>query len=95
MRISIHLVARLLKVPILRIDGVISLHDDESYPNPVPAKPAVPIGRLLASAEADLDRLTGAATAHGQPSRGLWGSPCPHRPRPSSHPSERCAGGSP
>ena len=57
MRISIHLVARLLKMPILRIDGVISLQDDESYPHPAPSKPAVPIGRLLASAEADLDRL--------------------------------------
>lgn len=57
MRIRIHLVARLLKVPILRIDGDIRLQDDE-VPARVPSlSPAPPVGRLLASAEADLDGL--------------------------------------
>lgn len=57
MRISIHLVARLLRLPILRIDGVIRLQDEESYPARVPTSPSAPVGRLLASAEADLARL--------------------------------------
>ena len=57
MRIRIHLVARLLKVPILRIDGDIRLRDDD-VPVRVPSlSPAPPVGRLLASAEADLDGL--------------------------------------
>ena len=57
MRIRIHLVARLLRVPILRIDGDIRLRDDD-VPVRVPSlSPAPPVGRLLASAEADLDGL--------------------------------------
>ena len=58
MRIRIHLVARLLKVPILRIDGDIRLRDDDDVPVRLPSlSPAPPVGRLLASAEADLDGL--------------------------------------
>ena len=58
MRIRIHLVARLLRVPILRIDGDIRLRDDDDFPVRVPSlSPAPPVGRLLASAEADLDGL--------------------------------------
>ncbi len=59
MRIRIHLVARLLKVPILRIDGDIRLRDDDDdLPVRLPSlSPAPPVGRLLASAEADLDGL--------------------------------------
>ena len=58
MRIHIHLVARLLKVPILRIDGDIRLRDDDDVPVRLPSlSPAPPLGRLLASAEADLDGL--------------------------------------
>ena len=57
MRIRIHLVARLLKVPILRIDGDIRLRDDDEVPVRVPSLPTAPVGRLLASAEADLDGL--------------------------------------
>ena len=58
MRIRIHLVARLLKVPILRIDGDIRLRDDDDVPVRMPAlAPAPPVGRLLTSAEADLDGL--------------------------------------
>ena len=57
MRIRIHLVARLLRVPILRIDGDIRLRDDD-VPVRVPSlSTAPPVGRLLASAEADLDGL--------------------------------------
>jgi len=56
-RIRIHLVARLLRVPILRIDGDIRLRDDD-VPVRVPSlSPAPTVGRLLASAEADLDGL--------------------------------------
>jgi hypothetical protein len=56
-RIHIHLVARLLRVPILRIDGDIRLRDDD-VPVRLPSlAPAPPVGRLLASAEADLDGL--------------------------------------
>ena len=51
MRIRIHLVARLLKVPILRIDGDIRLRDDDDVPVRLPSlSPAPPVGRLLASA---------------------------------------------
>ena len=58
MQIRIHLVARLLKVPILRIDGDIRLRDDDDVPlRPPSLAPAPPVGRLLASAEADLDGL--------------------------------------
>ena len=58
MQIRIHLVARLLKVPILRIDGDIMLRDDDDEPVRVPSlSTAPPVGRLLASAEADLDGL--------------------------------------
>ena len=59
MRIRIHLVARLLKVPILRIDGDIRLRDDDDVPVRVPSLSTAPPGRLLASAEADLDGLDG------------------------------------
>ena len=58
MQIRIHLVARLLKVPILKIDGDIRLRDDDDVPLRVPSlSPTPPVGRLLASAEADLDGL--------------------------------------
>ena len=58
MRIHLHLVARLLKVPILRIDGDIRLRDDDDVPVRLPSpSPAPPVGRLLASAGADLDGL--------------------------------------
>ena len=59
MRIRIHLVARLLKVPILRIDGEIRLRDDDDVPVRVPSLSTAPppVGRLLASTEADLDGL--------------------------------------
>jgi hypothetical protein len=57
-RIRIHLVARLLKVPILRVDGDILLRDGDDVPVRVPSlSTAPPVGRLLASAEADLDGL--------------------------------------
>jgi len=57
-RIRIHLVARLLKVPILRIDGDIRLRDDDDVAVRVPSlSTPPPVGRLLASAEADLDGL--------------------------------------
>jgi hypothetical protein len=57
-RICIHLVARLLTVPSLRSDGVIRLGDDHDVPVRVPSlPPTAPVGRLLASAEADLDGL--------------------------------------
>jgi hypothetical protein len=57
-RIRIHLVARLLKVPILRVDGDILLRDDDDVPVRAPfLSPAPPVGRLLASAEADLEGL--------------------------------------
>jgi hypothetical protein len=57
-QIRIHLVARLLKVPILRIDGDIRLRDDDDVPVRLPSlSTAPPVGRLLASAEADLDGL--------------------------------------
>jgi hypothetical protein len=60
MLVSIHLVARLLRVPLLRIDGDIVLLDDDRLGHP--ATNGIPIrshheltaGRLLALAEAEL-----------------------------------------
>ena len=58
-RITIHLVARLFRVPLLRLDGHITLVDDEPLSfaptDRVRApRPDLPVGRLLALAEADL-----------------------------------------
>ncbi|WP_204811354.1 hypothetical protein [Nocardioides cavernae] len=59
MRITIHLVARLFRVPLLRLDGHITLVDDEPR-SLAPTdrtrapRPDLPVGRLLALAEADL-----------------------------------------
>ena len=59
MRITIHLVARLLRVPVLRLDGHITLVDEAE----LGARPTdryrtpdhdLPVGRLLAQAEAEL-----------------------------------------
>ena len=67
MLVSIHVVARLLRLPILRIDGEIVLLDDDRLGTP--ATNGVPVrrrheltaGRLLALAEAEMavveDRL--------------------------------------
>jgi hypothetical protein len=63
MLVSIHLVARLLRVPLLRIDGDIVLLDDDRLGHP--ATSGVPqrnhheltAGRLLALAEAQLAAL--------------------------------------
>jgi len=58
--ISIHLVARLLRLPILRIDGDVVLLDDDRLGHPatngVPARrrQELTAGRLLALAEAEL-----------------------------------------
>ena len=60
MLVSIHLVARLLRMPILRIDGDILLVDDDRLGTP--ATNGVPVrrrheltaGRLLALAEAEM-----------------------------------------
>jgi hypothetical protein len=62
--VSIHLVARLLGMPLLRIDGDIRLRDEAQGLTPVrrPRSPAVlpaadvPAGGLLALAVADLAR---------------------------------------
>ena len=56
-RIRIHLVARLLKVPILRIDGDIRLQDDDDVPGAGADVAGTAGGPLLASAEADLEGL--------------------------------------
>lgn len=60
MLVSIHVVARLLRLPILRIDGEIVLLDDDGLGSP--ATNGVPVvrrheltaGRLLALAEAEM-----------------------------------------
>ncbi len=60
MLVSIHVVARLLRLPILRIDGEIVLLDDDRLGTP--ATNGVPVrrrheltaGRLLALAEAEM-----------------------------------------
>ncbi len=74
MLIRIHLVARLLKVPLLRIDGDIWLRDDDTLRIPprrtseVTSGPGWPAGRLLAQAEADLldvDRHRGNGSSDG------------------------------
>ncbi len=63
MLISIHLVARLCRVPILRIDGDIVLLDDDrlGHPavdsGPLQARRELTSGRLLALAEAELAGL--------------------------------------
>jgi hypothetical protein len=60
MLVSIHLVARLLRLPILRIDGDVVLLDDDrlGHPStngvPVRARQELTAGRLLALAEAEL-----------------------------------------
>jgi hypothetical protein len=58
-RITIHLAARLFRVPLLRLDGHITLVDDE--PRQLRTTEGIratrrdlPVGRLLALAEADL-----------------------------------------
>lgn len=59
MLISIHLVARLFRVPLLRIDGDIVLVDDDRLGHAADgarrdARHELPAGRLLAVAEAEL-----------------------------------------
>lgn len=60
MLISIHLVARLLRAPVLRIDGDIVLLEDDrlGHPStngvPLRARQELTAGRLLALAEAEL-----------------------------------------
>ena len=60
MLVSIHLVARLLRVPLLRIDGDIVLVDDDRLGHAAingvapPHHDRVTAGRLLALAEAEL-----------------------------------------
>ena len=60
MLVSIHVVARLLRLPILRIDGEIVLLDDDRLGTPatngVPARRRheLTAGRLLALAEAEM-----------------------------------------
>jgi hypothetical protein len=69
-RISIHLVARLLRLPILRIEGDIRIRDDDwswipsgsaVRRRPAAGLPALSapndVGRLLALAEADLEQV--------------------------------------
>ncbi|CUR58777.1 hypothetical protein NOCA2540040 [metagenome] len=70
MHISIHLVARLFRVPILRVDGQVALTEREglrssavSGPTPLAAGEQ-PVGRLLALAEAEL--------AEADRTRMLW-----------------------
>ena len=59
MLVSIHLVARLLRMPILRIDGDIHLRDEPRRLSPVePRRPPpaeLPAGGLLGLAMADLE----------------------------------------
>ena len=59
MLISIHLVARLLRAPVLRIDGDIVILEDDRLGHPATHGASVPrreltAGRLLALAEAEL-----------------------------------------
>jgi hypothetical protein len=60
MLVSIHLVARLLRLPILRIDGDVVLLDDDRLGHPAPngvpgrRRQELTAGRLLALAEAEL-----------------------------------------
>lgn len=58
MRVTIHLVARLFRVPLLRVDGTITLADDPatSRPasDPLAGRRDQPVGRLLALAESEL-----------------------------------------
>ena len=57
MRITIHLVARLFRVPLLRLDGHITLVDErEGTSGLLTDQRRVPVGRLLALAEAELAR---------------------------------------
>ncbi len=60
MLVSIHLVARLLRMPILRIDGDIHLRDEPRGPRVVEPRrlPSSerPAGRLLGLAMADLEQ---------------------------------------
>ena len=60
MLVSIHLVARLLRMPILRIDGDIHLRDEHlrlTAPPPRRLPPAeLPAGELLGLAVADLEQ---------------------------------------
>jgi hypothetical protein len=70
-RVTIHLVARLFRVPLLRLDGHITLVDDEPRVRSTgtlrASQPDLPVGRLLALAEADLaaaeDRRAGGLSA--------------------------------
>ena len=60
MLVSIHLVARLLKMPILRIDGDIHLRDEQRdlravEPRRLPPR-ELPAGGLLGLAMADLEQ---------------------------------------
>jgi hypothetical protein len=58
--VSIHVVARLLRLPILRIDGEIVLLDDDRLGSPatngIPTRRRheLTVGRLLALAEAEM-----------------------------------------
>lgn len=60
MLVSVHVVARLLRVPILRVDGEVVLVDDDRLGTaagarlPARARHELTAGRLLALAEAEL-----------------------------------------
>ena len=78
MLVSIHLVARLCSMPVLRIDGDIVLLDDDRLghtlaPNGPRERRRLTAGRLLALAEAELaaadDRRQTSTTAPAGPRR--------------------------
>ncbi len=70
MRITVHLVARLFRLPVLRVDGHITLVDEQDHGRSadlLAAQRRLPVGRLLALAEAELaaaeNRRPGSLTA--------------------------------
>jgi hypothetical protein len=75
--VSIHVVARLLRLPILRIDGEIVLLDDDRLGTP--ATNGVPVrrrheltaGRLLALAEAEMALVDDQRRRRGTPRDSL------------------------
>jgi hypothetical protein len=68
-RITIHLVARLVRMPLLRVDGTIVLEDhvagEGASRDVLEGRRDLPVGRLLALAESEL-----AAAGHGPVSAG-------------------------